>query len=314
MFPVSSMKNSICSIVLAFVCLFSCGQSNNPFLIVLGIAQDAGYPHIGCRDSCCAVAWGSPEKSKLVTSLGLVDPASGEVWLFEASPDMPAQLNMLEQIVNGFEVAQLNGIFLTHGHIGHYTGLMYLGREALGAKGIPVYTMPRMREYLQTNGPWSLLYSLKNIKLIGTMSDKKIVLNERISVTPFLVPHRDEFTEAVGYLITTQNSTVVFIPDIDKWEKWDRSIVDLVKKHDLALLDGSFYKDGELPGRDMGEIPHPFIVESMEVFKGLSEKDKAKINFIHFNHTNPVMLDGKSRKEVLSKGFNVVTQGQVIEL
>eukprot|EP00957_Ditylum_brightwellii_P156501 11911053-Ditylum_brightwellii.AAC.1 len=58
-----------------------------------------------------------------------------------------------------------DGIFLTHAHIGHYTGLMYLGREALGAVDVPVYAMPRMRSFLKNNGPWSQLVSLGNINI-----------------------------------------------------------------------------------------------------------------------------------------------------
>lgn len=288
-------------------------QGNDPFLIVLGVAQDAGYPHIGCRDSCCAPAIGKPEMRKKVTSLGLVDPVSRQVWLLEATPDMPAQLSYLEKTVKGFEVANLSGIFLTHGHIGHYTGLMYLGREAMGTKAIPVYAMPRMNAYLKTNGPWSLLDSLNNIA-IQPITARPIKLNERITVTPFLVPHRDEFTETVGFTITTQKASVVFMPDVDKWEKWEEDIVKIIRKADYALLDGTFYQANELPGRNMSDIPHPFIVESMDLFKTLSKEEKAKVHFIHFNHSNPVMQKGKAREEIISKGFKVATEGQVIEL
>jgi pyrroloquinoline quinone biosynthesis protein B len=151
---------------------------------------------------------------------------------------------------------------------------MYLGREALNAKEFPVYAMPRMYEYLKNNGPWSQLVSLNNIKLQNLKADSLIKLTDKISITPILVPHRDEFSETVGYSIKTENKTVLFIPDIDKWQKWDRDIRQLAKSHDYLFIDGTFYKDGELPGRNMSEVPHPFVQESMELFKGMFSNEK----------------------------------------
>jgi pyrroloquinoline quinone biosynthesis protein B len=137
-------------------------------------------------------------------------------------------------------------------------------------------------------------------------------LNENIKVTAFLVPHRDEFSETVGYEVTINNKSLIFIPDIDKWEKWDRDIVEIIKQTDYSFLDATFYKNGELK-RDMSEIPHPFVEESMELFSELSEKDKAKLHFIHFNHTNPLLQEvSAAKKEVIEKGFNLAKEGQII--
>jgi len=205
-----------------------------------------------------------------------------------------------------------DGIFLTHGHIGHYPGLTYLGREAMNADKMPVYAMPRMVDYLTNNGPWSQLVDLNNIELKPIFKDSTIVLNERISVTPILVPHRDEFTETVGYLIKNNTKQALFIPDIDKWSKWDRNIVDYIKEVDIALLDATFFKNGEI-NRDMNEVPHPFAEESMQLFENLSEKDKNKVYFIHFNHTNPLLIDGSdAQKRVIKKGFNIAKQELII--
>jgi len=137
-------------------------------------------------------------------------------------------------------------------------------------------------------------------------------LNERIKIKTFLVPHRDEFSETVGYEIIINNKSLIFIPDIDKWEKWETNITDLIKKVDYAFLDATFYKNGELK-RDMSEIPHPFVEESMELFSELSDADKQKVHFIHFNHTNPLLIEGSTaQKEVLKKVFNFAKEGQMI--
>jgi pyrroloquinoline quinone biosynthesis protein B len=189
---------------------------------------------------------------------------------------------------------------------------MHFGREVMGTNGIPVFAMPRMKTFLEENGPWSQLVELENIRLQKLKSDSTINLNENIKVKPFLVPHRDEFSETVGYEIMINNKSLIFIPDIDKWEKWETNITELIKKVDYAFLDATFYKNGELK-RDMSEIPHPFVKESMGLFSDLTETDKQKVHFIHFNHTNPLLIEGSTaQKEVLKKGFNLAKEGQII--
>ena len=80
-------------------------------------------------------------------------------------------------------------------------------------------------------------------------------------------------------------------------------------------LDGTFFAQCELPGRDMRGIPHPEIVESMDRFESLSDAGKAKVRFIHFNHTNPVLeVDGEARREVIGRGFRVAEEGEVEDL
>ena len=195
---------------------------------------------------------------------------------------------------------------MTHAHIGHYTGLMFLGREALGARNLPVYAMPRMKSFLEENGPWSQLVQLNNISIKNLKNEQPIELTKNVMVTPFLVPHRDEFSETVGYVIEGPDKKVLFIPDIDKWSKWEKDIREVVKQVDYAFLDASFFDSEEINNRDISEIPHPFVIESLELFEGLSEVEKEKIHFIHFNHTNP-LLDQTSTasKKVLSNGYQI---------
>ena len=281
-----------------------------PYVQVLGIAQDGGYPHAGCGKACCQPVWGDLTQRKLVSCLALIDPASGQSWMFDATPDFKDQQYLLKA-ESGYD---LSGIFLTHAHIGHYTGLMQLGREVIGTHKMPVFAMPRMREYLSTNGPWSQLVGLENISLQALHADSTIRLTEHLQVTPFRVPHRDEYSETVGYRIDGPERSAIFIPDIDKWEKWDRNIDSLIGSVDFAFLDGTFYQNGEIAGRDMSEIPHPFISESMERFQSADFKPD-RVIFIHFNHTNPVMQrESAERQKVLDAGFGVAEEGDVLIL
>ncbi|NQZ10501.1 MAG: pyrroloquinoline quinone biosynthesis protein PqqB [Algicola sp.] len=282
---------------------------NNVELVVLGNAQDAGYPQLNCYKPHCMPGWQDVTKRRLATALGLIDHQAKQKFLFEATPDIKEQFYRLHLLAPDTDY-KLSGIMLTHGHMGHYTGLMHLGREAAGGKGIPVYAMPRMEKYLSTNGPWSQLVKLNNIAIKGLTDKKPVALNKNITITPLQVPHRDEYTETVGYHIAGPNKSALFIPDIDKWQKWSTNIKDLIKQVDYALLDATFFSNGELPNRDMSEVPHPFVEESMKLFAGLSAKDKQKVIFIHFNHTNPLLQKGSAaQQQVTAAGFRYAEEG-----
>ena len=293
-------------------------------LVILGTVQDAGSPHIACRKDCCKNLFIHPDKNRMVVSLGVILPASQETYLFEATPNMPAQMKMLNQVA-GFEHPETpNGIFLTHAHIGHYAGLMYLGKEAMNADSVPVFVMPRMHDFLATNGPWSQLVNNKNISLytlekkecdVFLMPETSTKKQPSIQAIAIPVPHRDEYSETVGYIIQGEHKTALFIPDIDKWEKWEIDIKKQLEGVDYAFLDGTFYDGNELSNRNMKDIPHPFVVESMELFKNFSPDNKKKIHFIHFNHTNPLLNKNSPQyKEVIKRGFKVAYVGDVFEL
>ncbi len=287
------------------------GIKSSQYITVLGIAQDGGYPQAGCTAEHCLRHWRGEEEKRHVVSLGLTDQESGQNWLFEATPDFTAQLQQLQQASGS---TNLSGIFLTHAHMGHYAGLLQLGREAMGAKGMPVYVMPRMKEFLETNAPWSQLVALGNIKLILMEKDQPIQLTSNLRVTPLKVPHRDEFSETVGFRVETIEKSLLFIPDIDKWPLWEKDIRAEVARVDVALLDATFYQEGELPNRNMSEIPHPFVAETITLFSPLPAAEKRKIKFIHFNHTNPLILEGPERDVVNKLGFEVATEGERIVL
>jgi pyrroloquinoline quinone biosynthesis protein B len=289
--------------------------STHPFVVVLGVGQDGGYPQAGTRDE---EAWTRTERHRLPASLGIVDPVSGERWMIEATPAFPAQLRALDQAAPSAEVPGLSGILLTHAHVGHYAGLLHLGREIMGASGVPVYAMPRMAAFLRDNGPWGQLVSLGNIDLRPLSDGVATALNPRISVTPLVVPHRDEYSETVGFLVQGPTRRALFLPDIDKWEAWDARgtrIEDLLAEVDVAWLDATFHADGEVPGRAMEEIPHPFVVESIARFSPLPPEVRARVRFIHMNRTNPVgWPDSPEWEAVHAAGFRVAVRGERVEL
>jgi pyrroloquinoline quinone biosynthesis protein B len=304
----NKLLRKIFAITLGLVTSFATTASNtDPYIYILGVAQDAGYPQTGCYEAHCMPGWQDASLRRAAVSLGLIDPAGHKKYLFDATPGFPAQLYDLEMEAPSAKF-ELAGIFLTHAHIGHYTGLMFLGHEAMGASDVPVYAMPRMADYLESNGPWSQLVTYENIAIKRLQNDKTQSLGA-LEVTPFLVPHRDEYSETVGYRIDGPNKSAIFIPDINKWSEWQTDLATLIKTVDYALIDATFFADGELPGRDMSKVPHPFVMESMEALGDLPIEERNKVWFIHMNHTNP-LLDPQSKESlfVQSRGFNVAVE------
>ncbi len=277
-------------------------------MIVLGIAQDGGYPQMGCQRTCCVQAHEHDSLKQFVVSLALVDFENKKWWLFEATPDIKEQLHLFAEVTNHQFNFLPDGIFITHAHMGHYTGLLQFGREVMNTSAIPVYVLPQLKKFLETNGPWSQLVSLKNISIIGLAEEKSVTLPGNISVAAFRVPHRDEFSETAGFKITTPSQRYLFIPDIDKWSKWDKNIVEEVKSVDIAFLDATFFSADELPNRNISEVPHPLVTETIELFKSESLETKRKIHFIHFNHSSALLYSFMKQQEVKKLGFSLAKQ------
>ncbi|MDB0059461.1 MBL fold metallo-hydrolase [bacterium] len=289
-------------------------DTTSPVIHVLGTVQDGGSPHIGCDRICCRNLFLRPATDRQVVSLGLIDTDNGKSFLFEATPDLPAQWHHLQKLAGG-KMKWPDGIFLTHAHMGHYSGLMHLGREALGSQGVPVYAMPRMMQFLQENGPWSQLVELQNITLMPLQNGQRVQASEALEIIPIEVPHRDEFSETVGYRIVGPSRSVLFIPDINKWDQWDRRLEDEVRQVDRAYLDATFYDVDEVGYRDMAEIPHPFMIETMDLLQDLPQKERSKVHFIHMNHTNPCLDESSAAyREVRERGFNIARLGDSLSL
>lgn len=279
-------------------------KSNDVVLKVLGTIQDGGIPHMGCNKICCLKYFKNNTFRVGVSSLGISNLKNETNYLIDATPNINHQLKALIGTSNPSE--KLNGIFLTHAHMGHYSGLLNFGREAMNSKNIPLYLMPRFYNFIQDNGPWNQLVKLENVMLKRIYDREKITLESNLSITPIQVPHRDEYSETVGFLIEGNKKSALYIPDIDKWEKWNNSIIELIKNVDYAFLDGTFYDEKEVNNRDISEIPHPFIIESLKLFNPLDESEKNKIYFIHLNHTNPLLnSDSSEYNRVIREGFNV---------
>ncbi len=294
------------------------GQKNQALIKVLGTAQDGGIPQIGCYCQNCQRARQNPKFLRLRPSLAILDPRAKKMFIVDASPDISLQYDLAHERLHRARAGKKNfpdGILLTHAHIGHYTGLMFYGYEALSADKLPVYCSQRMGEFLTDNGPWSQLVKFQNISIHPIEPDNQVSLTPEISVTPFLVPHRDEYSDTLGFKIAGPKKKLLYIPDIQSWKAWGRNIKEEVENVDFALLDGTFYSPDELPGRDLSRIGHPFITTSIDTLRQISKKGKTQICFTHLNHSNLALdPEGDAIRHILNEGFALAQEGMELSL
>ncbi len=283
----------------------------DPWVVLLGTAQDGGFPQAGCRRPCCVAAWQDQSLQRLPCCLGIVDPKQQQRWMIDCSPSFPRQLFALDEISpSGWPLA---GILLSHAHVGHYVGLVQLGREISAAQQLQVYAMPRMKQFLSSHAPWSLLFQQAHAVFHELQNQQRVPLSPRVSVTPFEVTHRDELSETVGFRIVGPNRSALYLTDIDHFD--DIDLPAMVEEVDIAWVDGTFFNGDELPNRDLSVISHPFVEETVLRFASLAPEVRKKISFIHLNHSNPLCRpDSPQRAWVEAQGFSISAEGERFSL
>ena len=279
--------------------------------VVLGIAQDGGLPHLGCEKNCCTEARVSG-RVEHPACLGVRDLATGQLLLLDATPAVEAQVARLHHDfgVSGRGRRPLDAILLTHAHIGHYLGLAQLGREVMAAESLAVHVSPRMAGFLRENGPWDQLVSLGQIVLHEHPAETAFEPWPGLSVIPIAVPHRDEYSDTMAYKLLGPAGAVLFVPDVDGWDRHPGLLERLLEGVTVAYVDATFYDGSELPGRDLTKIPHPMMTRTMDLLADRVRREPGSVRFIHLNHTNPALTDPSVAAEVVRRGFAIAVAGE----
>jgi pyrroloquinoline quinone biosynthesis protein B len=230
--------------------------------------------------------------------LGLVDHTTHQGWLIDATPDLREQLGALHSLAPD---CSLTGIGLTHAHVGHYAGLIHLGREAWNTRGLPVHASARMAHFLRRNAPWSQLVAQDNIELHLLTPEHEVQLSPSLHLTPVPVPHRDEYSDTLAFIVRGPARRLFYCPDIDGWDDWEQDLRRFVAGMDVALLDGTFFSADELGERDLSHIPHPLVTDTVERLAGVD----CDVRLIHLNHSNPVHRPGPERDWLAAQGIDV---------
>jgi pyrroloquinoline quinone biosynthesis protein B len=293
--------------------------SVEPFVVVLGTAQDGGLPHAACTCPRCEAARRDPGRRRLVASIAIVVPSAGKRYLVDATPDLREQLDRIPAVGShprgSVDRAPVDGVLLTHAHIGHYLGLAFFGFEAIHTTRLPVWATPRMAAFLGANAPWSRLVTREEIALHETPPGVAFELDTGVRVTPFAVPHRDEDSDTVAYEIAGPRHTVFYAPDTDAWDTWSGEAVAALGRCDAALIDGTFFAAGELPGRDVAKIGHPLIPATMDLLEDRVRSGRLRVLFTHINHSNPLLEPASpERRAVEDRGFSLADEGRRLPL
>jgi pyrroloquinoline quinone biosynthesis protein B len=283
--------------------------------LVLGSVQDAGFPQVGCYTERCneGRALHAAGRGRFVSSLALVEPQEERFYLVDATPDITRQLDLITDPAFRQRAAArrpFDGIFLTHAHIGHYTGLAVLGKEGMGIRETPVYCTEAMAGFLASNQPWQLMVEQGRLDLRPLAIDRWHRIDEHLDVQLWKVPHRDEFADTVGFVFRGPSSSLLYLPDINAWRAWDRDVAEAVAGVDVALLDGTFWSMDELPGRSVEDIPHPLMTQTMDALQEVVDQDMSRVLLTHLNNSNPALDDGGPQQaEVARRGFEIAREG-----
>ena len=150
-----------------------------------------------------------------------------------------------------------------------------------------------------------------------TSIKRSFIIFDSISLTAAFATSSTDTTPVfpVGYKIISNNKSIIYLPDIDSWDQWDIDILDVIRENDVLFLDGTFYNKNEIKHRNIEEIPHPSILDSMDRFQNLDVDHKKKIYFTHLNHTNNLLRkDSEEFKNIFSNGYNIANDGQEVSI
>ena len=284
-------------------------------VVVLGVAQDGGVPHFGCEQWCCE---GARIDGRVLhpAALGVVDKRVRKLLLVEATPAIEAQVDLLHEAagVEGRGRQPVDAVLTTHAHLGHYLGLAWFGREVAGSREVPLHCSPRFGEFVRGNAPWKQLVALRQLDVRPFVVGEAFAPWPGLMVTPIAVPHRDEFSDTMAFVLQGPRRRLLFVPDVDAWEKAPGLLERLLDGVDVAYLDGTFYDGRELPDRPLAEIPHPLMTRTMDRLADVAKARPGTIRFVHLNHTNPALHDAALRRQLEARGFAIAAQGERVGL
>ena len=273
--------------------------------MILGIAQDGGVPHPGCYCDTCQFYW----DNQIVlspSSLAIIDEK--QLHLFDVTRNLDRQLRKVGN-------KNVTDIWLTHGHIGHIDGIGLFGKEVMNLKNVRLHASELMIKLIENTPKWNKLIEDKILIPIQFNSNESMQISENLKITPIRVPHRDELTDTHAFMINGPEKSLLYLPDHDTWEE----TLDMVQQDsviewfdflgiEIVLMDGTFWSKNELSRQD--DVPHPPVVESLERLGNVKGKE-LEVFFIHFNHTNPLLIPKSNEiKKLLDSGCKIPIEGQ----
>ncbi len=295
------------------------------WLRVLGSAAGGGYPQWNCScPTCRAVRDGSrPARARTQSSIA-VSPDRERWFLFNASPDIRAQLEAFPALRPGPDRATpLEAVLLTDAEIDHTLGLLLL-REG---RGIRLHATEAT--YATLTSGTRVLTTLERycpVEWTPVVPGQKVSLGG-ISYRAFDVPtaKHDRFGtgagvgRVVGYRLTDESSgrAAVYLPGV---QELTPAVLSELEDCACLLIDGTCWHDDELirlgladkTAHDMGHLSLCGRGGSLEHLSRLPIERRI---YIHINNTNPILLeDSPERRQVEQSGMEVASDGLEAEV
>jgi pyrroloquinoline quinone biosynthesis protein B len=275
---------------------------------------------------CEAARAGGRARPRTQSSIA-VRAGDGPWYLVNASPDLRQQLELLGPgRADGVRAPPIAGVLLTDAEIDHTAGLLLL-RES--AAPVRVYGDAGVGRALTDGFPvLTMLARFCGAEWQALEAGREQPLDDSgLTVEPFAaggdapryLGDPDSELEASG-LVFRDGATGAVVTYVPGLARLDDRVVARLAASDLALVDGTFWRDDELPrlgisqrrAHDMGHTPLSGPGGTLEVLAGLERPRKA---LVHINNTNPILLeDSAEREEVVRAGVEVAYDGLEVEL
>jgi pyrroloquinoline quinone biosynthesis protein B len=291
---------------------------------VLGSAAGGGFPQWNCAcPPCRAVRDGSrPARPRTQSSIA-VSPDDRRWFLFNASPDIRAQMESFPALhpssePHGGRAVPLRAVLLTDAELDHTLGLLLL-REG---NGLELHATEAVRDTL-CDGT-SLLRTLEAycpVEWRPVIPGADVPLADGLSYRAFDVPttKRARFGSGtgkgrvVGYRLTSERSgrTLVYLPSVQELT----AVRDELNDCACLLVDGSCWRDDELirlglagkTAREMGHLP---IDGPDGILARLAPLPIERTVYTHINNTNPILLEDAPERRILQQhGMEVAVDG-----
>jgi pyrroloquinoline quinone biosynthesis protein B len=306
---------------------------------VLGSAAGGGFPQWNCIcPNCSALRAGTLKGRARTQAQVAVSPDPSRWFLLNASPDLRQQILSTPELnpPSGTRGTPISTVLLTSADVDSVMGLLHLREfqplhifstvsvrrilteenglfRVLGRSNPPVRweAMPpdRLMPLVPPSAPGmkdGLFY--KAVPLLGSFPDY-VSDSLRGSLPP---------EEAVVGLVLIHKDKKLFygpsLPGVG--EEWRRAVDDC----DLALLDGTFWKDDELvtakrsrkTAREMGHMP---VGGDRGLFRQPFRLGKTRRVLVHINNTNPILNeDSPEHRTVREAGWEIAYDGMEFEL
>jgi len=293
---------------------------------VLGSAAGGGFPQWNCACTQCLGVRSGTLKAKSRTQTQAAISADGSHWfLLNASPDLRQQILSSADFVPspGSRNSPIKAILLTSADVDAVMGLLHLREfqplqifSTMAVRRVLTEENSLFRVLARSAPPvrWETLPLDRLVPLISASpADKKSGLfckaaslngNFPNYVSESLRNSLAAEESVVGLTLVSNEKRLFYAPNLPgTGDRWLRS----VEESDVAMLDGTFWKDDELnsiqkgskSARQMGHLP---LWGDRGLLRQPFRPSKTRRILIHINNTNPILNDESAEARIARDG------------